>query len=169
LKNLGVFAAEVGNPPQDFKEAAPSRLAQIEAKFTEPRFAAVNAAFEVLKKKRGHEVAWHTPLSITSVRALARKIGRLHEYEVFYSQYSESMHGARYKNHFTVGKAAIALPPIRNLDGFSTKFSIVANVVLSAYKQVLATYRPGQLDEFDRKYFTLWRDAFLNAPQVTYS
>jgi hypothetical protein len=122
-----------------------------------------------VKGKRKHEPAWHQPLGNSSVRKLAEVVGRLNEYEIFYTQMSETMHSSWYKEHITIQKGKIELEPIRHLEEAASSINLMVSMVLHSYKKVLAAYRPGQLTEFVARYAGEWRKPFLNVRQVKYS
>src|SRR5690606_21084989 len=116
-----------------------------------------------------HDPAWYVPFGRGSVRDLCKATKRLHEYEVFYSASSEKMHSSDYKSHITIGNGTVTFEPIRSLEGLHSTLNWAISVALHCYQVVLAKYRPGQLQEFSRRYLENWREAFMNMPRINYT
>ena len=102
------------------------------------------------------------------MRDLSKRVGRLHEYEIFYSASSEKMHASEYKSHVQFGNGQVTLEPIRNLKSINTLLNFSLSVAFHTYQKVLGRYRPGQLKEFAQRYLECWRDSFLNIKSVNY-
>lgn len=132
-------------------------------------WSAVNAGLERAKGKKKHDVSWYVPLGSGSLRDLCRLTKRLHEYEIFYSAASEKMHGSEYKSHVTFGDGQISFQPFRSLENIKSTLHWALSIALHSYRRVLECYRPGQLEEFARRYVQHWRDGFLNIKSIVYS
>jgi hypothetical protein len=58
--------------------------------------------------------------------------------------------------------------PIRNLIKLDEIFRYTLNLALRIYRSALMHYRSGELENFDRKYVTEWRERFLSVKRVEY-
>ncbi len=67
-----------------------------------------------------------------------------------------------------VGSGDVEFEPIRHLQEFGVIFSYALSTAFDAYREMLTTYRPGELVLFNRKYTEKWRATFLNIPKVNY-
>jgi hypothetical protein len=168
FRNLGEFGNALTETRSSLATIAPPRLAEIDSFLAKEPYAAINADFEREKGNRPFEPSWHTPLGESSVRSVAKAVGRLHEYEIFYTHGSETMHVSRHTRHVKIKKGRIELEPIRHLEGLKTTLLFSLSVAFHTYRVVLGHYRPGQLDEFNRRYVQDWRSAFMNIPTVNY-
>lgn len=166
---LGEFGDALQETQKATAEPAKAQAQEIQEFLTNEPWKSVNAVLEQAKGKKKHDVAWHVPFGKGSVRELSELTGRLHEYEVFYSISSEKMHSSEYRSHISIGSGYIAFEPIRNLDGSHALVSFALSVAFHAYRSVLSRYRPGQLNEFSRRYAENWRAAFLSIPKVVYN
>jgi hypothetical protein len=164
FRNLGEFAEAMEPTRLKLAEFAPERLREIDEFLEKEPYAAINAEFERVRGDR----PWHVPLGEPSVRSIAKSLGRLHEYEVFYVQSSETMHAARHSPHIKILKGKIEFEPIRHLDGLATTLRFALSTAFHTYRKVLERYRPEQVVEMHRRYVQDWREAFMNIPQVTY-
>lgn len=129
----------------------------------------INIEFEERRKKSGTEPYWYKMLGITSIRRLAKEVGRLAEYDLYYSKSSEVMHAASYKEHVQFSKGGVVFEPIRQLGEIHNLLRFATIVAISSYRSILKHYRTGELDNFSRKYIRDWREAFLNIPSVSYT
>jgi hypothetical protein len=168
FENLGEFGNTLEKTKDKLAVEAPSRLVDIEKFLANEPYYSVNAEFDAAKGSRPYDPAWYVPLGKRSVRSLATAVDRLHEYEIFYSQTSETMHASKHTSHIKMSKGHITFEPIRHLEGLSTNLSFSLSVVFHTYKRVLECYRPGQLPEFNKRYAECWREAFMNIPNVKY-
>lgn len=165
---LGEFGDALQETQKVIAEPAKEQCRQIRQFLSKEPWLSVNSALEKARGKKKYDVAWHVPLGRGSVRDLSCLVGRLHEYEVFYSGSSEKMHASEYKSHIKIGSGYIAFEPIRNLEGINSLLNFSLSVAFHSYQRVLERYRPGQLNEFCKRYAENWREAFLNIPKVVY-
>ena len=166
--NLGNFAEAMEPTRRKLTDMAPEQLRKIDQFLAKEPYAQVDAEFEKAKGGRQHDLPWHAPLGESSVRGIAKALGRLHEYEVFYVQMSEMMHASRYEPHIKIQKGIINLEPIRHLEGLATTLRFTLSIALYTYRKVLEHYRPGQLAEFSGRYVRDWREPFMNMPVIQY-
>lgn len=167
--NLGSFAQAMEPTRLKLATESPKRLQEIDAFLAKPPFVAVNQALASKRGQRPYEPAWHEPLGQKSVRGIARALGRLHEYEVFYAASSEVMHASKYTDHIKIGMGKVKLEPIRHLEEFAGNLRYTVATAISTYRKLLTYYRPGQLVEFSNRYVQEWRDAFMNMPNIKYA
>ena len=101
-----------------------------------------------------------------SIRSVARAVGRLQEYDVFYEPSSKAMHTSTYKNHVLFMGGAVRLKPMRNVEDAPLVINMTGNAALAAYRKVLLITRPGEMPAFERKYKEDWQQALLSMPTV---
>lgn len=162
---LGEFGDALQETPKA-AEAAKGRAQEIQEFLSKEPWKSANASLDRVKGNKKYDVAWHEPFGQRSVRELSELTGRLHEYEVFYSGASEKMHSSEYKSHISIGSGYITFEPIRNIEGIHSLLKFALHVAFRSYRRVLEKYRPGQLNEFAKRYTENWRGAFLNIPKV---
>jgi hypothetical protein len=153
-----------------FEEEANKELEKVDAFLSKPGWAEINKEFEQKKnKKTGAEAYWYRLLGVSSIRQLAKDVGRIGEYDWFYSRGSEIMHVASYKDHVRFSRGKISFVPIRQLGNIDIVLIFVTSVALSSFVSILRHYRHGELQSFARKYFQDWKAVFLNVPSVSYT
>lgn len=143
------------------------QLKEIEKVLSQRKLAGVSADFEKLAGKRNREPAWYLPLGPRTLRGVAEAVDRLGEYMTLYSTSSQVMHGSSYEQHISIGKGEITFQPIRSLEGFETLLRFSVAGALATYRKVLQEYRPGELENFARKYAEKWKRDFINIPKIT--
>jgi len=169
LKNIGDYSAALEKTRDLMAKDAKPRIKEIEKLLATKAYDKANNELKSLYMKRGHEVAWHSPLGPKSVRALAKEIERQGEYETFYAQASTKMHSSGYKSHVKFSSDQVTLLPIRSIDGLKMPLTFILSTTFHTYRAILERYRPGQLGEFRSKYKDIWRAPFLNIPSVKYT
>jgi len=168
VRHLGKHLETTGL--EDIEKQAEEELAKIDSLLTRNAWNQVNLEFDKKKNtKTGAEAYWYKMLGIASIRQLAEYVGRLGEYDLFYSRSSEVMHAASYRDHIQFSKGTISFEPIRQLKDMHNLLRFITTVAISSYMSVLKHYRPGELSHFTRKYMRDWRSAFLNIPTVSYT
>lgn len=166
---LGEFSDVLLDTKKKAAEPAKKKAESITALLAKEPWKAADDALTKARGKKKHDPAWHVPLGHGSIRDLCQVVGRLHEYEVFYSASSEKMHSSEYKSHITILSGKIAFEPIRNLDGLHATLHWAISVALHCYRVILEKYRPGQIQEFSLRYRENWREAFMSMPHINYS
>jgi hypothetical protein len=155
---------------ENIEKQAEEGLGKIDSLLTRNGWKEINLEFDRRKdRKTGTERYWYKMLGITSIRQLAEQVGRLGEYDLFYSRSSEVIHAASYRDHIQFGKGTVSFEPIRQLKDMHNLLRFIFSVAISSYMSVLKHYRRGELSHFTRKYMRDWRDAFLNIPTVSYT
>lgn len=150
-----------------------ARLIDIDEVLSQPLLAEIDKEYNDAlagAKKRKYDFEWYQlGGGPTSIRKLAENVGRLPEYEFFYSKGARVSHTGAYRDHLRFVSGQIRFVPIRNLEDLKTVVSFVGTVALRLYRTVLGRYRPSELDgDFRRRYLEDWREAFQNIKGVNY-
>lgn len=134
-------------------------------------FFDINKQFEGMRTKTGHnrkgkpkqgrkaEPKWYQPLGLKSIRDIAVEVGRLHEYDIYYSQCSNVTHASSYRNHVRLGAGRVHFQPIRDLGDISIVFLCTTVSALKTYRSVINRYLPQESEVFLRRYTEEWREA----------
>jgi hypothetical protein len=92
-------------------------LAEVNRVLAQPALAAVDQEFNKLRGKRKVDPQWYELCGATSIRQVAVAVGRLTEYEAFYSAGSRITHTGAYRDHIEFGKGGeVRFVPIRYLE-----------------------------------------------------
>jgi len=155
----------------EMKEEAKNQIEEIDQLLASTIYNDINNEFQIYKNNRGlpYEPSWYAPLGIPSVRQMAIDVGRLPEYEFFYSLTSEVMHSSRYRHHIQFSEGKLIFEPIRSLKGIKMLINFIVACTLRTYMNILKHYRHGELPAFSRKYVEDWRIAFRSVKSVRYS
>ncbi len=115
----------------ELQKKAEEELDRVETFLNRPAWIEINNEFEKRKnKKTGAEVYWYKLLGVNSIRKLAGEVGRLGEYDLFYSRSSEVTHTASYKDHVQFVKGTVVFEPIRQLKDiqFVLRFATITTI-----------------------------------------
>lgn len=172
-KALNELAKELGlNEFDDVDEkfaAASEQLENIRKNLAQPRLKKIDEEFTAARKNRKYDVEWYTlGGGIGSVRALAVHLGRLPEYETFYSRGSTVMHTAAYKDHVKFSDGKMYVLNVRDISDVHSLISTVCIVAFGAYRRVIGAYRNGEQDALRQKYQNDWRPKFQSIPEFNY-
>jgi hypothetical protein len=155
---------------ENLGKQAEEKIPKIDSLLSKSGWNEISNEFENAKnKKTGVEREWYKLLGVTSIRKLAIKIGRLGEYDLFYSRSSEVMHGTSYRDHIQFGKGTVTFEPIRQLKDVNLVLRFITLTAIECYTSILKHYRYEELTHFIRKYKQDWRQAFLNIPHISYT
>lgn len=145
-------------------------LREIDRILAQASFNDIDKDIEAFRKKRktSYDPHWYAPLGPQSVRQLADKLKRLHEYEIIYGPSSEVMHATSHKHHVRFSPGYIKFTPIRYLEGIDTIVRFSMATMIRIYLDVLAHYRADESSNFGKKYLDDWRQEFMRIPSVTY-
>jgi len=150
-------------------------IAEIDRVLAQADLKDENKALEDYKVSKGgkFEPRWYAPFLVASrrnvsVRQVAVEVGRLHEYELFYSLSSEVMHSTKHTHHIKFKADQIHFEPLRHLEGISQVLNFAIATIIRIYMKVLEHYRPGEIGAFRRKYVEDWRQAFRSIKSVNY-
>lgn len=147
---------------------AKKHLAEVNRILAQPGFQSIDAEFDKKRGKRKIDPEWYEIVGAKSIRQVANVVGRLAEYEFFYSKGSQVTHSASYKDHVRFVKNQVHFKPIRHLDGIDMLIRFVVSIAIRSFQSVLGYYRPDELKAFSEKYIEDWRAAFLGVKSVNY-
>lgn len=165
---LGDFA-DVLEPTRERLEAdGEEHINTLQDFFEREPWSIINARFDELRGNRPFDPNWYVEFGPRSFRQLNEAVGRLHEYELFYTVSSEKMHGSDFRSHIRFAQGEISLSPIRNLSAIAAVLNFSLSSALHTYQCVLNEYRPGQIREYSERYMRDWREPFLDIRGVTY-
>lgn len=157
------------NDFSDLERQAEEEFIKIDNFLNKSENVQINSEFEQRKNKRtGAEVYWYKLLGVQSIRGLAKDVGRLGEYDLFYSKSSEVSHTASYRDHVQYIEGKIIYEPIRQLRDIQLVLRFITLTILPTYIAILKHYRYGELNSLIRKYMRDWREEFLKIPKVSY-
>lgn len=154
--------------PRLAQEAA-AKLAEINRILTQPELAVIDQEFSAARGRRKHDPEWYQLDGLTSIRQVAKKVGRLPEYEFFYSKGSQVAHTGTYKDHIVLMNEQLRFKPIRHLADVNMLLNFLVTIGFGTYRKVLAKYRPGESTALAKKYLEDWRDPFMNAVSIEYN
>jgi hypothetical protein len=155
------------NHPTLASEAG-THMAEIERILTQPNLASIDQEFTVARRKSKRDPEWYQLDGVQSIRGLVEKVGRLPEYEFFYSRGSQVTHTGTYKDHVRFAGGQVRFKPIRHLADVNMLLNFIVSICAGTYKKTLERYRPGETLAFAKKYLEDWRDPFMNAVPVRY-
>ena len=158
---------QAGLPVDDTLGAEGKKQAQeIDRVLSQPRFAAVREEFRDWKKQHGRGAAWYSPLGVTDLRNMAKKVNREALYVFIYGPGSEVMHTSNYGHHVAFNSGRITFRSIRHPKDFSNTVRLTATIALGIFMKMLREYREGECPRFGQKYVEKWRNAFMGIPQL---
>lgn len=152
-----------------FKEEGERQINEIRRILSLDIYKSINNEFDLYKKKISYEPAWYRPLKFSSFRKIAIEVGRLAQYELFYSKTSDIIHTSNYSDHIKITDEKVIFERIRQLEGIKTLSTIVITIGLNVYRKIIGHYRPQELENFSKKYIEEWRDIFRNIKDVNYN
>lgn len=155
LRDLPVGEAQVSD-----------RIAALETHLNGKGFLEINTEFDRLKRG-ALDASWHRVAGASSLRDVAKDVGRLAEYTVFYSVYSDDAHSGSYKSHLEVREGGAILHPIRSLHQIDEVLQNSLSFAFRTYRVLLAKYRPDEIPAFNRLYRDEWRERYQGIPSVT--
>lgn len=148
---------------------AAAHLAEVNRILAQPNLAAVDKEFDTARQARRPDVKWYAlDNDVKSIRQIADQVGRLPEYEFFYSKGSLVAHTGTYKDHIRFAAKEARLKPIRHVADINVLLNFIVSICIRTFKRVLERYRPGETLAFTRKYLDDWRDPFVNVTNVSY-
>lgn len=147
---------------------ATAHLAEVDRILLQPDLHAIDLEFSKAKGKRKRDLEWYEMNGLQSIRQVAEAVGRLPEYEFFYSRGSQVTHTGSYKDHLRFANAQVRFKPIRHVESLTMLLNFVVGISLGTYRRVLTTYRHGELPAFSRKYLQDWRGPFQSVLDVKY-
>jgi hypothetical protein len=165
------FAEHTGSKmsslPQEMKTAILNQIADIDTLLNSPPYVSLNAEFDRLKGKKLRDVAWHCPFGgVSSIKAMADRLGCAREYDITYDQLSGVAHSTAFFGQVVVHPEHVTFEPVRDLAEVDTLFRAIGSYCLQTYRMVLNHYRPAEIEAFNRKYRDEWKSRFLGIKSV---
>jgi hypothetical protein len=144
---------------------------KLEAILIQPEFSEINLKFEADYSARGFDRPWYEVYGDsrpkTTIRKIAEDVGRLPEYQDFYSSFSSTSHGGDMWKNVVFGGETIWVNPIREPQDIPRTTKYAVTLAFRVYKMLLDEYRPGEVENFCRKYVNEWRGRFQQQYSVT--
>lgn len=154
--------------PNLAQEAA-AQLAEVNRVLAQPELAPIDQEFTAARGKRKQDPEWYELDGLKSIRQVADKVGRLPEYEFFYSKGSQVAHTGTYKDHIRFANGQVRFKPIRHLADVNMLLDFLVTIGFGTYRKVLAQYRPGESNALAKKYLDDWRDPLMNSVSIKYN
>lgn len=147
---------------------ATSHLAEVNRVLAQASLAPVDQEFTAARGTRKRDPEWYELDGLKSIRQVAEKVGRLPEYEFFYSKGSQVAHTGTYKDHVRFSDGQLRFKPIRHLADVNMLLNFIVSICVGTYQKTLERYRPGETMAFAKKYLEDWRDPYMNVVSVEY-
>jgi Family of unknown function (DUF5677) len=144
-----------------------AQITLLQAKLSTPECASINQEFDRIKEGLTDK-EWYTPAGVRNLREMAKGVKKEGEYKVYYSSFSAVTHGLAFDKHVSFSEGKVMFEPIRNLKELDVIFRNTLNFVLDIYRSMLTHYRPGEVENFNRKYLAEWRPRFLSVKKIEY-
>jgi len=145
-------SASAKSPIDDAKKT----VQQIDRFLSSSGHIVVNQEFDYTKKHRDkpwyYEPQRGEEREIGSLGVIAERLHRRAEYESFYSKFSDVTHSSVFRNHLRIEGGTATFEPIRHLEGIDWICRIVCATIFRFYREILEKYRPGEVENFNRKY-----------------
>lgn len=141
---------------------------EIDRILSQPNLQVVDEEFTVARGRRRRDPEWYELDGLKSIRQVADRVGRLPEYEFFYSKGSQVAHTGSYKDHLRFRSKKVHFLPIRHLADVNMLINFTCSIALGTYKKVLERYRPGENAAFGKKYLEDWQEPFKNVTTIRY-
>ena len=155
------------NHPNLTMEAA-THLTEVNRVLAQPDLQAIDLEFNRVRGRRKRDPEWYELEGVKSIRQIAEQVGRLAEYEAFYSKGSQVTHSGTYKDHVRFANGQVRFKPIRHLESINLLLNFIVCVAVGTYKHVLQSYRPAEVPAFQKKYIEDWREPFQNVQPIKY-
>ena len=147
-------------------EEGKNQVREIDRVLAQARFAAVHDDFQNWEKQSHRKPSWYSPLGVTNLRNMARKVNKEPLYVFLYGPGSEVMHASNYAQHVQIKGQKITFYSIRHPKDFSNKVRLTAMIAIDIFMKMLHEYREGECPRFGRKYVEKWQQAFMNIPEL---
>ena len=151
------------------QDKAEQHLEEVNRILAQPSFQSIDAEFDRKKGRRKIDPEWYEVAGAKSIRQVAESVGRLPEYEMFYSKGSEITHSASYQDHIRFVKDGIHFKPLRLLGDTRMLVTSAVSIATHSFQSILRYYRPDELKTFAKKYAEDWRAPFLGVKSVKYT
>jgi len=150
---------------EDLKEIT-DEVQRIDTILGKAPFDAINARFVPHYSRRGFDEPWYKVYGAASIRGIADELGKLNEYVCLYSSLSGVTHGSDMWKGIVIGDETIQVNPVRQPQQIAEVARLALSFALRVYSLVLRQYRPGEEENFNRKYLVEWRDRYFKEYKV---
>lgn len=148
----------------DLPKLAAQEVQKLDLRLKASDVAGIDAAFERLLRQNKYEPPWTMVYCLGrsqnahkgSARKIAEEIGKLAEYQVYYTDYSSGTHGQDILSSFAIRDGHIDVSNIRDGSDFVTALHLAINSAVELYKALLEHYLPSEVTAFCNKYITDW-------------
>lgn len=139
-------------------------LKKLDARLKAHDVSHIDAAFEKLLNKNKYEPTWTMVYCLSraknahkgSARKIAEEIGKLDEYQIYYTDFSSGTHGQDILSSIAIREGHIDVSNIRNGCDFDTVYHLAMNSAVELYKALLEHYLPTEVTAFCNKYIKDW-------------
>ena len=151
--------------PQMRHEARTQNV-DIDRILSDPDLARIDRQFTALRGNKKFDPDWYAPCGPTSVFQIAREVGMIVHYRMFYSKWSESMHSSGFFEHVYTDSSGTSVEQVRSLERFDEPIRNACTISYGVLRLIINRYRPGENEAFARKYMSEWRERFFKIPKV---
>lgn len=145
---------------------AREQLETIEVLLSEPALAQLNGDFDRERGRLRFDPPWYRVLGVRTVARMARDLDREIEYEGIYSPSSDVVHSSSFARHVEIREGEVSFKQIRSLEGADTLLVTTIYTLGQTYADVLAHYRPTELERYAAKFLAEWRERFFKIPRI---
>jgi hypothetical protein len=164
-----ILGLDIYTSQRNLAAEAETHLEEVKRILAQPRLAQIDQEFTVARGSKKFDPEWYELDGLKSIRQVAEKVGRIPEYEFFYSKGSQVIHTGTYKDHGLFVDGQFIFKPIRHLADVNLLLKFIVSICLQAYRRIVERYRPGEILAFTKKYLEDWQDPFLNAMPLKYN
>lgn len=153
---------------KEYQKAASEELAQLDRKLARDSLRPYNEEFASHNKRsRGlqYEPPWYAP-NPGSIRKMAERLGRLDEYDILYTHYSQVAHPLHTQMHVEIDRNELSIQPIRSVESFERTLALGKDFTLHTYFMITNEFRPGELAILREKYKG-WAARLRDFPEIT--
>jgi hypothetical protein len=137
-----------------------AEIASIDRMLADPKYAAINLAFDQANPKKKHDRHWYELCGATSIRQVVVDLGRKKDYDYVYGPFSGVSHGGDISKSMLFRGDRVEVHPLREVQGVPLLSKLAATYAMDVYRQIIDEYRPGERDNFTRKYLEEWQARF---------
>jgi hypothetical protein len=143
----------------DLETDAKNHLAEVDSLLGRADFKTIDAAFEQRRKtsRKKYDPDWYKVLGKQSIGQIAKEVGRMPEYEIFYSRGSDVTHSGLYKDHVKFVRGGFHFKHIRHLSDSHDLLLFSMGIAIHTFMRIIETYRSGEETAWSKKYTGLWR------------
>jgi hypothetical protein len=109
---------------------------------------------------------WYCIFKKSNFFEIAEDIGLAYEYKVFYRSLSKGVHTTSTHSFFIMGEDEEYAKQIRGLEDIDFVLTMSRWWLLRIYRLLLVKYREGEVEKFDEKCRTKWRDDFQSIKAI---